>query len=69
MSKSENIIDLILTEDDIIKAIKGDDKRHPIMIESEEDSISSDGKTEIIPDNLKGKFLDEVIASYKNKCK
>jgi len=39
------------------------------MIESEKDSILSNSKTKMIPENLKGKFLDEVIASYKNKCK
>jgi len=41
---------------------------YPIIVESEEDSTSSDSETEMIPDNLKGKFLDEVIALYKNKC-
>ncbi len=35
MSKSENIIDFTLIEDDITKVIKGNDKEHPIMIELE----------------------------------
>src|SRR6266542_4449493 len=69
MSKSEDIIDLILTEDNIIETLEGDDKSHPIMIESEEDSTSSDENTTLIPSQLKGKFLDDVIASYKAKCK
>ena len=69
MSKSENIIDLTLTEDDNTEAIDGDDKSHPIMIESEEESISSDEDTTLIPSQLKGKFLDDAIASYKAKCK
>ena len=68
MSESEDIIDLTLTEDDITEAMEGDNKSHLILIESEEDSISSDGETEIIPKNLKRKFLDEAIASYKAKC-
>src|SRR6266498_4786871 len=41
MSKSEDIIDLTLTEDDT-ETLKGDDERHPIMIKSEEESILSD---------------------------
>ncbi len=67
ISESEDIIDLTFTEDNITETIKGDDKSHPIMIESAE-NILSDSKTEIISDNLKGKFLDETIASYKAKC-
>ena len=67
MSESEDIIDLTLTEDDI-EALKGDDESHPIMIESEEESTSSDENTTLIPSQLKGKFLDDAIASYKAKC-
>ena len=48
MSKSEDVIDLTLTEDDITEAMKGDDESHPIMIESEEKSISSDEDTRLI---------------------
>src|SRR6266536_2257626 len=69
MSESEDIIDLILTEDDITEAMDGDDESHPIMIESEEESTSSDEDTILIPSQLKGKFLDEAIASYKAKCR
>ncbi len=69
MSESEDIIDLTLTENDTNKAIEGDDESHSIMIESEKDSISSDNEIEIISGNLKGKFLDKVITSYKNKCR
>ncbi len=69
MSESENIIDLTLTEDDITEAIEGDNERHPIMIESEEDSIFLDSEIEMISSNLKGKFLDKAIASYKSKCR
>ncbi len=69
MSESEDIIDLILTEDDITEAMDGDDESHPIMIESEEKSTSSDEDTTLIPSQLKGKFLDEAIASYKTKCR
>src|SRR6266540_759149 len=69
MSESEDIIDLILTEDDINEAIDGDDERQPIMIESEEETTSSDEDTNLIPSQLKGKFLDDAIASYKSKCR
>src|SRR6266542_1802206 len=69
MSESEDIIDLTLIEDDITEAIDGDDESHPIMIESEEEeSTSSDEDTTLIPTQLKGKFLDDAIASYKAKC-
>ncbi len=68
MSESEDIIDLTLTENDIIEAIDGDDESHPIIIESEEESTSSDKDTTLIPSQLKGKFLDDAIASYKAKC-
>ena len=68
MSESEDVIDLTLIEDNITKAMEGDDKSHPIMIESEKSSISSDKKIRLIPSKLKEKFLDEAIASYKNKC-
>src|SRR6266540_1894284 len=69
MSESEDIINLTLTEDDATEAIDGDDKSYPIMIESEEKSTSSDKKTTLIPSQLKGKFLDDAIASYKAKCR
>src|SRR6266498_3152912 len=68
MSESEDIIDLTLTEDDITEVMDGDDESHPIMIESEEKSTSSDKDTTLIPNQLKGKFLDDAIASYKAKC-
>ena len=67
MSKSEDIIDLTITEDDITEALEGDDESHPIMIESEEESTSSDEETILIPSRLKGQFLDNAIASYKAK--
>src|SRR6266542_3090518 len=67
MSESEDIIDFTLTEDDINEAIDGDDESHPIMIESEEETTSSDEDTTLIPSQLKGKFLDDAIASYKAK--
>src|SRR6266498_966516 len=70
MSESEEIIDLTLTEDDVMEAMDGDDESRPIMIESEEEeSTSSDEDTTLIPNQLKGKFLDDAIASYKVKCK
>jgi len=53
MSESEDIIDLTLTEDDT-EALEGDDESHPIMIESEEKSISSDENATLIPSQLKG---------------
>src|SRR6266540_2757396 len=68
MSESKDIIDLILIEDDITEAMEGDDESHPIMVESEEESTSSDEDTTLIPSQLKGKFLDDTIASYKAKC-
>jgi len=36
----------------------------------EENDVSSENgsKTEQISNHLKGKFLDEIITSYKNKC-
>src|SRR6266542_522346 len=69
MSESEDIIDLTITDDDVAEAIDGDDESRPIMIESEEDSTSSDEDTTLIPNQLKGKFLDDAIASYKAKCR
>src|SRR6266542_6363549 len=62
MSESEDIIDLTITDDDITEAMDEDDEGHPIMIELEE-SISSDENTTLIPSQLKGKFLDDAIAS------
>ena len=46
----------------------GDDESRPIMIESEEESTSSDKDITLILNQLKGKFLDDAIASYKAKC-
>src|SRR6266542_4221818 len=69
MSESEDIIDLTLIEDNITETMEGDDKSHPIMIESEEESTSSDKDTTLIPNQLKGRFLDDAIASYKAECK
>ncbi len=69
MSESEDVIDLTFTEDDITEVMDGDDESHPIMIDSEEESTSSDEDTTLIPNQLKGKFLDDAIASYKAKCK
>ena len=68
ISESEDVIDLTLMEDDIIKAMEGDDESHPIMVESKEESTSSDEDISLIPSQLKGKFLDDAIASYKAKC-
>ncbi len=68
MSESEDIIDLTLTEDNITEVMDEDDESHPIMIESEEESTSLDEDITLIPSQLKGKFLDDVIASYKAKC-
>src|SRR6266540_1237410 len=68
MSESEDIIDLTLIKDDITEALDRDDESHPIMIESEKESTSSDEDTILIPNKLKGKFLDNAIASYKAKC-
>ncbi len=69
MSKSEDIIDLTLTKDNITEALEGDYESHPIMIELEEKSTSSDEDTRLILSRLKGQFLDNAIASYKTKCK
>src|SRR6266498_1085708 len=69
MSESEDIIDLTLTEDNITEVLDEDDESHPIMIDSEEESTSSDENTTLIPNQLKGKFLDDAIASYKAKCR
>ncbi len=69
MSKSEDVINLTLIEDDITKALKGDDESHPIMIELEKKNTSSDSEIEMIPSNLKGKFLNDTIISYKAKCR
>ena len=68
MSESKDVIDLTLTEDDIIEVMDGDDESRPIMIESEEESTSSDKDITLILNQLKGKFLDDAIASYKAKC-
>jgi len=67
MSKLEDTIDLTLIEDNITEVLKGDDESHPIMIESEENSISLDSEIELILENLKGKFLNKTIAFYMNK--
>ncbi len=65
MSKLKDIIDLTLTEDNITETMEGDNERHPIIVKLEKKSTLSDSETEIISENLKRKFLDEVIASYK----
>ena len=57
----------MLTEDET-KVMEGNDKEYSIIIESEEDSISSEDEIEMISGNLKGKFLNEAIAFYKAKC-
>src|SRR6266540_186186 len=67
MNESEDIIDLTLTENDITEALDGNDESYSIMIESEEESTSSDKNTSLIPSQLKRKFLDNAIASYKAK--
>src|SRR6266498_1239963 len=69
MSESEDVIDLTLTKDDITEAMDRDDESRPIMIDSEEESTSSDEDTTLIPSQLKRKFLDNAIASYKVKCR
>ncbi len=69
MSESEDIIDFTHIEDDITDALEGDNESRLIMIESEEESTSSDEDTRLISSWLKGKFLDDAIASYKTKCK
>ena len=69
MSESEDIIDLTVTKDDTTEAMEGDDESHPIMIESEDGSTLSDEDITLIPSQLKGKFLDDAIASYKAKYK
>src|SRR6266498_1586628 len=68
-SESEDIIDLTLTEDDITEAMDGDNESHPIIVESEKKNTSSDEDTILISSQLKGKFLDDAIASYKAKCR
>ena len=68
MSELEDTIDLILIEDGTAEALEGDDESHPIMIESEEESISSDEDINLIHSWLKSKFLDDTIESYKTKC-
>ncbi len=69
ISKSEDIINLTFTENDITEIIKGSNKGHLIIIESKENSILLDNETEMISGKLKGKFFDEAIVSYKNKCR
>ena len=49
MSESEDVIDLTITDDDITEAIDGDDESRLILIDSEEESISSDEDTNLIP--------------------
>src|SRR6266540_519348 len=69
MSESEDIIDLTITDDDVTEVMDGDDESHPIMIDSEKENTSSNESTTLIPNQLKGKFLDDAIASYKAKCR
>ena len=64
MSKSEDVIDLTLIEDDITETLKDDDESHPIMIESEEENTSSKEDTTLIPSRLKDQFLDDAIGKY-----
>ncbi len=68
MSESEDIIDLMLTDEDMIETLEGDDKSYSIMIKSEKESSLSDEDTVLIPSWLKNQFLDDAIASYKAKC-
>ena len=49
MSESEDIIDLTLTEDDITEVLDRNDESHSIMIESEEESTSSEEDITLIP--------------------
>ncbi len=67
MSESEDIIDLTSIDNDVTEAMDGDDESRPIMIDSKEESTSSEEDTTLIPNQLKGKFLDDAIASYKAK--
>ncbi len=69
ISELEDIIDLTLIEDNNTEVMNGDDESHPIMIDAEKKSTSSDEDTTLIPTQLKGKFLDDAIASYKAKCR
>src|SRR6266545_4914364 len=66
ISESEDVIDLTITDDDITEAMDGDDESCPIMIDSGEESTSSEEETTLIPNQLKGQFLDDVIASSRN---
>src|SRR6266542_2820439 len=68
MSELEDIIDLTITDDDVTEVMDGDDESRAIMRDSEEKSTSSDEDTTLIPNQLKEKFLDDAIASYKAKC-
>jgi len=52
VSELKDVIDLILTEDDSMKAMKGNNKGHPIIIDLEENNTSLDSETEIISSNL-----------------
>ncbi len=54
MSELEDIIDLIIIEDNITEILEVDDESHPIMVESEEESTSSDENTKLILSKLKG---------------
>ncbi len=69
-TKSQNKVHYYIMNEskDIIEVMKGDNESHFIIIESEEDSISSEDEIEMISGNLKGKFLNEAIAFYKAKC-
>ncbi len=69
INESEDIIDLTITEDDITKVLKNNDESHPIIIGSEKKSTSSDEDIALIPNRLKGQFLDNAIAFYKAKCR
>ena len=50
MSKSEDIIDLTIIEDDLTEAMKDDNKQYPILINLKENdtSLESDSEIEII---------------------
>jgi len=69
LSKLKDVINLTLTEDETAEILEGDDESHSIMIESEEESTLSNEDITLIPNRLKGQFLDDAIASYKAKCR
>ncbi len=69
MSELKNVINLTLMKDNIMKVIEKDNEGYSIMVNFENSETSSESKTEQILKNIKRKYFNKAITSYKAKCK